>query len=136
MLFLQHFADHFLAVDPHGEVGDRGAARDGKRVERLDGPILGVDEHLRDFGDGDAVVDGDVDGLLLDLQRPAKAAVGNEQAGGLARGIANISELSAKSATMNLNGELAECMRGSLRRVAAVSRSGITQTATCLPTLT
>ena len=85
-LLLQHLADHFLAIDPHAEVGDRCALRHREGVERLDLALLGVLEDLRDVGDGDAVVDGDVDVVLLDLQHAAEAAVGNEQAGGVGRG--------------------------------------------------
>jgi hypothetical protein len=55
------------------------AARDGERVQRFDDSVLGVDEDLRDFGHGDAVVDRDLRGVLLDLQRPAEAPVGEEQ---------------------------------------------------------
>ena len=49
-------------------------------VEGFDDAVLGVAEGLVDAGDGDAVVDGDLDGLLLDLELPAEPAVGHEQA--------------------------------------------------------
>jgi hypothetical protein len=79
---LDDLAGHLLAVDPYAEVRDRPAARDGERVQRLDDAVLHVLENLRDFGDGHAVVDRDLDDVLLDRQLPAEAVVGHEQAGG------------------------------------------------------
>ena len=78
-LLLDDLADHLLAVDPHAEVGHGCALGHGEGVERLDLPVLQVTEHLGDGGDGDAVVDRDLDRLLFDLELAAEAAVGDQQ---------------------------------------------------------
>ena len=55
----------------------------GKRVERLQLPALRVVKNLRDFGDGDAVVDRDVDVVLFDLENAAEPAIGDQQPSGV-----------------------------------------------------
>ena len=81
--FLDDFADHLLAVDPHAEVCNRCLLRNGKGVERLDNSRFRIQKYLFNVSDRDSVVDRDVDFVILDFQLAAKTAIGDKQAGGL-----------------------------------------------------
>src|SRR5262249_9897 len=51
-------------------------------VERFDLAVFLVQKDLGHLGNGNAVVDGDVNGMLLDLKLTAEAVVGDQQPGG------------------------------------------------------
>jgi hypothetical protein len=53
----KHFADNLFAVDPHREVADAGARRNGEDVLGFERSRLAVAERLCDGGDCDAMID-------------------------------------------------------------------------------
>ncbi len=85
LFFFDHFADHFLAIYPHAEAGDRSGFRHREGIKRFDHAIFGIAENLLDPGDRHAVVDPDLDLVGFDLEDAAEAAVGDQEAGRLCR---------------------------------------------------
>jgi hypothetical protein len=63
-----------LLPAPDGDLGEAGAGGDGKGVDGLEVPVVGVEEGLRDRRPREAVVDDDVDEMLADLNRRARRA--------------------------------------------------------------
>jgi hypothetical protein len=61
---------HELAVDVHGEAGDRGVGGEREAVDALELEVGVVEEGLVDGGAGDAVLDVDVDVHAAQRQRP------------------------------------------------------------------
>ncbi len=85
LLFFQHFADHRLAVDPHGEFGNGAALGDREAVIGFQILIIGVVEDLLHFGDGVAVFHVHCDMLFSDLQWWQAAVGWRHQPGGQGR---------------------------------------------------
>ena len=67
LLFFQHFTDHRFVVDPYGEFGHGAFFGNRKAVVGFQVLIIGVVEHLLDFGDGIAVFHIHSDMLFADL---------------------------------------------------------------------
>ncbi len=68
-LRLDHLAVQFAVAVPDRDLGETRARRNGEAVDRLEVFVVRIEEDLRDFGAREAVVDDDVDDVLLDLHR-------------------------------------------------------------------
>ena len=82
-LLFDDFSDHFLAVDPHAEVGHRCTTRHRKGIKGFHDAVLGVHKHLFHFGNRHTVVDDHTYVMLFDRQDTAKSVVGDQQSSGV-----------------------------------------------------